>query len=129
MNHLIKILSVASVGLMGANIAASADQIHGNLSFDHPKYNVVDDLSAYGGDHRWPASDVVPDSDSKDTLDTAPEAASSDRVPVTVNFDHPKYNVVDDLSAYGGDHRWPASDIAPEPGSKDVATTSKPSVD
>lgn len=129
MNHLIKILSVASIGLMGANAAASDDQIQGNRSFDHPKYNVVDDLSAYGGDHRWPASDDVSDSGSKDILDTAPKAASSDRIPVTANFDDPKYNVIDDLSAYGGDQRWPASDTAPEPGSKDVASTSEPSVD
>lgn len=109
MTHFSKALFIASLGLMAPNIASSDDQGLTNLNFNDPRYNVVDDLSDYGGDQRWPSAEIAAEPEAKEITSATPEVRSVSEVPNDLNFQESRYNIVDDLSDYGGDYRWPVS--------------------
>ncbi len=89
--------------------AAAEESAKVEVDFSAPSFNVVDDLSDYGGDYRLPVSNTLPDRSYIGTPEPVTEAAAEEKTAVNIDFTSARFNTVDDLSDYGEDYAWPVT--------------------
>ena len=124
MKHILKIIPTAIILLVSA-IAVAEKPAHDGSSFTDPEYNVIDDLSDYGGDYSWPGSDQATRPSTRHVVETRLEPVPQTKVRVDVDFMDSRFNTMDDLSDYGSDYRWPVADQDTGTDGGDFASVSK----
>jgi hypothetical protein len=89
--------------------AAAEESAKIEVDFSAPSFNVVDDLSDYGGDYSLPVSNTLPDRFNVGTPEPVPEAAAGEKSAADIDFTSAQFNTLDDLSDYGEDYAWPVT--------------------